>query len=734
LKSLSPRGLAAPGALASAISLLFLILLSGAGTGFCKSATSTLTFCCRPDNDLYLALGAYKFSRFTNALVAVQRAPKNSAVLVLADRYPEQTTSIGSETLDLAREKGLRLYIEYASNLPGLVSPSPRVANWERLVVSSDKFQSSVGGGGPSLEPMRILMAHSCHYLLFTNQSGADLTLARVAGYDTAIYGLPAQDAWPILFSLPGQKIIVGATKLSGFVRGRYAPSEDWKFLWENLLHRLGASATVKLSFSPTVSTAYSAKSKLPRRFERQTLTAAANWFANSHLLVHPQEKDLIHAALASNTETIDAPCFDAPEGDGSLGIMEGYASAIRPDGSQPRRLPLRADCNAESAMVLALDSTLEVRKPGPAAIAGNLLDFVYFNSGMCAGVRADPGSSAYGLIGWGDVASAWLVANYGDDDARAILATLLASAALNTHRYDERVMRALLANLRTTGELGFRTDRIDLSALQQNGWASFYHGKPIDYSPHFESYLWACYLWSYQQTNFRPFLDRTLTAISMTMKVYPDQWRWQDNLERAHMLLCLAWLVRVEDTVEHREWLRRVATDLLKDQTPSGAILERLGSPRGGHYRTPQKNADYGTAETPLLQENGDPVTDQLYTTGFALLGLHEAAGATGDPLYQRAEDRLAEFLCRIQTRSAKLPYLSGTWFRAFDDRRWEAWASSADVGWGAWCLESGWGQAWIPATLALREKQTTMWEMTSGSHAARYLPELKAQMLSEQ
>ncbi len=216
-------------------------------------------------------------------------------------------------------------------------------------------------------------------------------------------------------------------------------------------------------------------------------------------------------------------------------------------------------------------------------------------------------------------------------------------------------------------------------------------------------------------------------------MKVYPDQWRWQDNLERAHMLLCLAWLVRVEDTLEHREWLRRVATDLLKDQTASGAINERLGNLGGGHYRTPQKNEDYGTTETPLLQENGDPVSDQLYTTGFALLGLHEAAGATGDPVYKKAEDRLAEFLCRIQTHSTKLPYLSGTWFRAFDDQRWETWASSADVGWGAWSLESGWGQAWIAATLALREKQTTVWEMTAGSHAAKYLPELKTQMLTE-
>jgi hypothetical protein len=293
--------------------------------------------------------------------------------------------------------------------------------------------------------------------------------------------------------------------------------------------------------------------------------------------------------------------------------------------------------------------------------------------------------------------------------------------------------MRALLANLRTTGRLGFRTDRLDLPALEKNGWKPYYDGAPVDYSPHFESYLWACYLWAWHQTGFRPFLDRTKTAIAMTMKVYPDQWRWQDNLERAHMLLCLAWLVRVENTAEHREWLTRVAGDLLAWQQPSGAIRERLVTLQGGHYRVPQRNEDYGTTETPLLQHDGDPVTDQLYTTGFALLGLHEAVGATGDSKLKRAEDKLAEYLCRIQTRSNRLPYLNGTWFRAFDDHRWEAWASSADVGWGAWSVESGWGQAWTAAVLALREQKTTVWDFTAKSRVRDYFPKLRAQMLPD-
>ena len=111
----------------------------------------------------------------------------------------------------------------------------------------------------------------------------------------------------------------------------------------------------------------------------------------------------------------------------------------------------------------------------------------------------------------------------------------------------------------------------------------------------------------------------------------------------------------------------------------------------------------------------------------------MHEAVGATSDPKLERAEDKFAEYLCRIQTRSKKLPSLNGTWFRPFDDRRWEAWASSADIGWGAWSIESGWGQAWTAALLALRDQKTTVWDFTSTSHVRDYFPKLRAQMLPD-
>jgi hypothetical protein len=145
------------------------------------------------------------------------------------------------------------------------------------------------------------------------------------------------------------------------------------------------------------------------------------------------------------------------------------------------------------------------------------------------------------------------------------------------------------------------------------------------------------------------------------------------------------------------------------------------------------KSNQEYGTSEAPLIQENGDPLCDLLYTTNFAFFGLHEAAAATGDPTYREAEDRLADFLCRIQVTSEARDELDGAWFRAFDFRRWDYWASNADLGWGAWSIESGWTQGWITSVLAMRRMGTSFWDMTGETNIGEHLDELVSRMFPE-
>ena len=67
------------------------------------------------------------------------------------------------------------------------------------------------------------------------------------------------------------------------------------------------------------------------------------------------------------------------------------------------------------------------------------------------------------------------------------------------------------------------------------------------------------------------------------------------------------------------------------------------------------------------------------------------------------------------------------------FDFRRWDYWGSNADAGWGAWSIEVGWTQAWIPTVLAMRELDVNLWELTSESKIAGHWEKNRAVMLPE-
>src|SRR5262249_31057499 len=147
-----------------------------------------------------------------------------------------------------------------------------------------------------------------------------------------------------------------------------------------------------------------------------------------------------------------------------------------------------------------------------------------------------------------------------------------------------------------TSGQEGFRGSSISVPELEKNGWKYYHDRHFVYYSPHFEAYPWACYLWAYHHTGYRPFLDKAKSAIGITMAGFPGKWIWNDNMERAHMLLGLAWLVRLEDTPEHRQWARTVALDLLSVQDTSGGLAERFRVASSTHYQVPTSNEAYGT------------------------------------------------------------------------------------------------------------------------------------------
>jgi len=716
---------------------------------------SNISLSCKADNDLYLVLNENKIAcnRYNSPEEAIKNAKEGSGVLVLADGYPAITTLMDANLYEKAFRKKLRLYVEYPSLLPGVVTGSPRGTQWERAVIASDVFS-------PDLEKFRIIAIHDCRFIPVKAEN-ADIVIAHVAGFDNAVYGLP-KETFPVLFVIPQIQnmggLMVATTKLSQFITARYAPADAWKTIWKHIFTWLLPNDQLpELRWIPIVRPSYGICESLPHDIEREALIRGIDLFFNSHMILHPsmmaqynKPANLPTPAKADPDLTQDWPYGhrtakmpkNVPIGDGTLGIMEGFDSKIFSDGSQAVRWWNRNDCNGEVAGAMGLAGA-ELQNSKYLQTAKNIGDWLYFKSMMSLGDHMKPDHPAYGLFGWNDTPKYagpgygdGYAVYYGDDNARSMLGMMIAASAQKSDRYDMRLLMCLLGNLRISGVYGFQPDRTDHGPLEKTGWEHFFRDKNSSYSPHYQANMWACYLWAYQQTGFELFLTRAKTGIGMTMSAYPDQWKWTNGIqqERAKMLLPLAWLVRIDDTAEHRGWLRKIAGDLIAGQAECGAIREQIGEAGKGGFPPPATNEAYGTSEAPLIQTNFDGVSDLLYTCDFAFLGLHEAAAATNEQIYREADDKLAQYLCRIQIRSERHPELDGGWFRAFDFNRWEYWASNADAGWGAWSIETGWTQSWITAVLGLRQIKTSLWDYTKESKIELNFDALRKQMIPDE
>ena len=687
---------------------------------------SRLFLSCAARNDLYLVMQAngIKCARYDSPARAVAAAAEGMGVLVLADGYPEKTSIVSREVFAAAARKKVRLYVEYPAELPGLRVGGARAAALERAVATSSAF-------GPALKKLDLVAIHDCHFVVVEGIKEPLLGLATVAGFDTAACGLDDVTVLPLLFEVPQRGILVSTTKLSQFVTGRYATKPRLQAIWRLVLGWLQPGSTpITLEWTPTVRPTYTRDARLPADAAKQAIVRGLDWHSRARMLLQASWKDRYSSYRADGTvkqAVGPRPSESWPAGDGEWGVLEGVTSRIQFDGYQPVRWWLRSDSIGESALAFALRSRLD-GDPRSRVVASNLLDFVYSNSGL---FQNDPAKANFGLLHWAPDNTAL----YGDNDIKVMLGCMGTAALLETGHWDEVLLQNILGNFRTTGRQGFRTGALSEKELLRDGWQAAWQSQAVNYAPHYEAWVWASYLWLYHQTGYRPLLARTRNAIRLMMEAYPERWRWTNGIqqERGRMLLPLAWLVRVEDRPEYRAWLKRLASDMQKCQVDCGAIREELGALGNGRYPPPRSNAGYGKEEAPLIQQNGDPVADLLYTCNFTFLGLHEAFGATGDPQYKEMADKLAEFLIRIQVRSETHPELDGAWFRAFDFSKWDYWGSNADSGWGAWSVEVGWTQGWVPTVLALRELKLNLWDLTKDSTIQRHWEKNRRLMLTE-
>lgn len=686
--------------------------------------SQTLTFCGSTDNDLFLQLRAEGFDLqlASSPEEAIANAPEKSGVIIVSDSYPKVSLSIDNKIYNLAKRKGIKLYVEYPASFPGIkIADDIFHATLERGVVTSESF--------PPLKPMDILGINDCYTLQVKVQNPL-IVLARVAGYDKAEYGIDDVKSYPLLFEK--ENCMIALTKLSNFKTGRYGPNDSWKAVWSHLISWLTGDNFKFNQWLSDVTPMYSLDEKLPNQAKELMIQKGIDWFFKGRFLIHPSWKDrwLNFQGNGSMPVGRDIP-QTLPSGDGSLGMLEGHASNIYYDGTEDYRYWIRCDVQAETAYALAAGGRyLNIAKYD--SVAQTLINFIFSGSNFRIGPRADKSSSAYGLLGWSythpDVF-------YADDNARSVLGLIGASAFLQTDKWDKEIVENIIANYRVSSKNGFYSEggAMHQKKIIDEGWQKLSGREELRHiQPHYESWMWACYLWLYDKTKYEPLLEKAKAGIRLTMEAYPDGWKWTNGIqqERARMILPLAWLVRVEDTPEHRKWLDIIVNKLLENQQECGAIQEELGAGKGSYGRT-LSNSEYGVAEAPLIFNNGDPVADMLYTTNFAYFALNEASKATGNKKYEDAVLKMSDFLTRIQVNSNRHPDLDGAWFRAFDYNRWDYWASNADHGWGAWSTLTGWIQSWIITTQILVEQETSYWESTKNSGVEKYMDETVDLML---
>ena len=594
-----------------------------------------------------------------------------------------------------ARAGNARILLECPAEYPELEFGCERYAESfkARSVVSSEWF-------GEKLPVCRILTQHNFVLREVKSTVKCHLVAARVAGYRDACFGLDDAQKLPLLFEAPDcSNILISVTPLASFIRSRFAPRCDWQCVIGRILAFLGdLDAPVKIEYDMSVRPTYKAGDQLPEDVEAKAFKRNAEWFYREMIYDHH----------------------------GMYGVFEGCTSVIDVTGRQWIMPTLRGDCLGECSAVGAFDYVINGERAGQEMSEGlikTMLDTPKVRDCCQA-------SHTFGSLFFDDGARSV----YGDDNSRAALGAILSEDLLENPKHAKKILQLAYSLLRTTGPNGLRRPSlVQPEHFQQKTWMD--HNREVyeKVHPHYQAWHWALNLQMYHLSGDKRFLDSAVAAIEEANKCFPDFY-WQNGAsgDWARILLPYAMLVEVDDTPEHRQWLKKVADFFIEKINEYGALPEVMGKLELGHYPAPKSNADHGRGEAALVQFNGDPACDLLYSINYGFPGLYEAYMVTGDERYGKVVDKMAEFFCRIQAQSQDQYYLDGAWLRGFDYDLWEFFGSASDSGWGPWCVETGWTNSWIASTLALRQLKRPMLCSKARDIYSELAPEVSGMMFT--
>ncbi|MBO6052655.1 MAG: hypothetical protein J6Q17_02865, partial [Clostridia bacterium] len=372
---------------------------------------------------------------------------------------------------------------------------------------------------------------------------------------------------------------------------------------------------------------------------------------------------------------------------DGEGGVREGLRHHITPDGKQQQLDGVRSDCSGETAGAFAMYARLN-GSGRHETIAENIRSFLENNMV----IRKEP---YRGMVRWSD--SAWHVC-YHDDAARSVIPSLFGALFMEDERHFDDICERLDFLVKTTCRDGLAEPRVDIWAMDEEKLRERRekeHGLP---SAHYNAYYSAALLLAYKKCGKPEYLDTARRGLERLMELYPETRREQSETEEmCRLVLPLAALYDATREEKHREFLYRVTGDLEKLRHPFGGYREWDTGYKASCSRE-------STGECSLLAENGDPVTDSLYSSNWLPTGFAYAFYATGDEMFRGLWKNIADYYIRTQMLSED-PMLNGAWCRAFDMDLGEAYGCPHDVGWAANCCETGWTVAEILMGLMLPE-----------------------------
>jgi hypothetical protein len=717
------------------------------------------------NNDLYMQLNIdpnLNVKR-TSATLAISSANKNDKVLFLANSSTR--TPVPLELFKQAKSVGFLAYIEFPETRAEFRSLA---INWKQRIVVTSSEMSSFG-----LEELRILQLQGATAVDFCQSKKCNATInvsticksacansilsfAQIAGVDTAAFGVKDNEKIPLLFYNDSKNVMISAAPLSNMIKGRSAPQEAWRKLWGFILNinfpRWEANVRPTYS-SPTA--------KLNTNALENAVFRSSQWISNGSKLmtVADIQSDKKYGCCKSvgDAECVLYQCTaseicPAPFKFASITnitcLQEGWSSIVHQNGSQ-HYMPLfiRTDGNAEAAMALASAATLisatnkgirghhidSKAQQNWRNQAGQLLDYMFRWSSSQTYEHSNSSDPKFGIVWWnqkdagsasGGIAS-WSNHDYGSNTGCILIGATASAALLKSHSWRNRMLYAMFAEIRTTGRNGYRPNVVSSTQLEQQGWKYFFNDETIvsgvKYSPHYGAQPAAYFLFAGHSTGLKKLFHQPAVAyikgIMAGLKM--GNWTWTQSMtnELGTLVLTLAWYVRsFPIDSQGLIWLEMVVDRLLLHQTEFGAIKQFFGTgieKDKCHACVPNSNAEYGDGEAPLMFSGNETITDCLYSLNFIAIGLREAFVATGKKKYSNAEEKLMEYLIRIQVTSKIHPELDGSWFRAFEYSRWEYWASDSDWGYGPWVTDDGWTNGWIQTSMALKLGNTSLWDV---------------------